>query len=318
MPFALILALTASLGIHLSVLFGPDFDLSTEPEDQALLAELRPLPKSLSPPVQKPAKPRPKKKAAHQGVESVASASPVMNVPVSSAQTLPEPEAEPAASLAEEVPITESSRLPGRGRILYRVDRGDDGFEIGKATSEWEINEGHYRLKLVTETSGLVWLFKSYRIDMESQGRLDAGGLKPERFSLRRNGVESDENASFDWEQMQIRLGNGAIHGLSAGAQDLLSFNFHLGFMPHSEVAKSLPIATGKKYGIYRLEMLGDEEIETPAGVMRTLHLRAPGTNTTELWLAYDYLLLPVKIRHSDAKGDSFVQIALHIQLSPE
>ena len=64
--------------------------------------------------------------------------------------------------------------------------------------------------------------------------------------------------------------------------------------------------------------MLGDEEIEVPAGVLRTLHLRAPGVNTTELWLAYDYLMLPVKIRHVDRKGDSLVQVAIKIEVSPE
>ena len=46
---------------------------------------------------------------------------------------------------------------------------------------------------------------------------------------------------------------------------------------------------------------------------MRTLHLRAPGVNTTELWLAYDYLLLPVKIRHVDNKGGILVQVATEI-----
>ena len=62
----------------------------------------------------------------------------------------------------------------------------------------------------------------------------------------------------------------------------------------------------------------GDEEIVVPAGTLRTLHLRAPGVNTTELWLAYDYLLLPVKIRHVDNKGNSLVQVATEIQLSQE
>lgn len=318
MPVALIIALAASLGIHLSVLFGPEMGLSTEPETPPLLAELRPLPKALAEPVHKPVKPKLRKALPRQGVESLASATPVISVPGESPDVAPERLAESQAMAAEEPPQSVASRLPERGRILYRVDRGDSGFEIGKATSEWAINDGRYRLNLETETTGLVWLFKAYRISMESQGRLDAEGLKPEHFAIRRNGADAGEKASFDWENMQIHLGDGATHPMAAGVQDLLSFNFHLGFMAHSEVANALPITTGKKYGIYRLEVLGDEEVDTPAGMMRTLHLRAPGTNTTELWLAYDYLLLPVKIRHTDAKGDSLVQIALHIQLSPE
>ena len=45
---------------------------------------------------------------------------------------------------------------------------------------------------------------------------------------------------------------------------------------------------------------------------------RAPGANTTELWLAYDYLMLPVKIRHLDPQGESLVQVATEILMSPE
>jgi hypothetical protein len=116
----------------------------------------------------------------------------------------------------------------------------------------------------------------------------------------------------------RFRVGDDAPQIMIQGTQDLLSFNYQLGFMPHPEVGSTLPIATGRKYGIYRLEVLGDEDIEIPAGVLRTLHLRAPGVNTTELWLAYDYLLLPVKIRFVDNKGDSLVQVATAIQLSPE
>ena len=38
----------------------------------------------------------------------------------------------------------------------------------------------------------------------------------------------------------------------------------------------------------------------------------------TELWLAYDYLLLPVKIRHVDNQGGSFVQVATAIRVGGE
>jgi hypothetical protein len=331
MPVAFFMALAASLGLHVAMLLGPEITLATEPETQPLWAELKPLPKSLGEAARKPPAARKKNPPAPTRT-TAAGASAVMRVPAALTPAAPEAAASasdsasdsPAGSASEasaphaEMPPPEVSRLPDHGRILYRVDRGDMGFEIGKATSEWDIDEGHYRLRLETETTGLVWLLKSYRIVMESEGRIASDGLRPERFSIRRNGADAGENAAFDWEQMLISVGNSAPQRMSPGAQDLLSFNYQLGFMPSPEVSNTLPITTGKKYGIYRLESLGDEQIETPAGVMRTLHLRAPGTNTTELWLAYDYLLLPVKIRHTDDKGDSFVQVALHIQLSPK
>jgi hypothetical protein len=321
MPFVLLIAFAASLGIHAAALFGPTIDLSTEPESLPLVAELRPLPKSLVEPLKKPEKvASAKARAAVRKIEASPSPTPVLSVPEASRElvTEPEPESEPSAPIPVAEPVPPPPRLPPRGIIHYRVDYGDRNFEIGRASSEWEIVDGAYRLSSVTETSGVVWLFKRYRITMESRGRLTDVGLKPENFSIKRNGVEAGEKVSFDWEQMLVRVGDDAPQIMSEGTQDLLSFNYQLGFMPHPEVGSTLPIATGRKYGIYRLEVLGDEQIEIPAGVLRTLHLRAPGVNTTELWLAYDYLLLPVKIRFVDNKGDSLVQVATAIQLSPE
>ncbi|MFZ2853397.1 MAG: DUF3108 domain-containing protein [Rhodocyclaceae bacterium] len=326
MPFALIFAFAASLGVHALALFGTDVELSTTPAPPPLVAELQPPPRPKSapsaaakPPAKPPARPKP---------------SPLLPsppVPQASAATLPDspaPEEAAVESTAEataespEAPPIEAaapeSRLPARGMIRYRVDRGDQGFAVGVSTHDWEVVDGAYRITALTETSGLAALFKPLRIELESRGRLTAEGLQPESFSIRRDGRETREKAVFDWTQMTVRIADSAAQALSHGAQDLLSFHYQLGFLPHPAADNTLPIATGKKYETYRIESLGDEEIEIPAGKLRTLHLRAPGDNTTELWLAYDYLLLPVKIRHLDRDGDSFVQVATEIRLSKE
>ena len=60
MPFALIAAALASLGIHAAVLFGPEFDLSPGPEPVLLQAEIVLKPRAV--PEQKPAAPVPAKK----------------------------------------------------------------------------------------------------------------------------------------------------------------------------------------------------------------------------------------------------------------
>ena len=328
MPFALLMALAASLGLHVAALFGPEIDLSTEPESVPLLAELKPMPMPKAPPdvlaqpqqpvtAKAPKPPKPPKPP--RKVEKVASASPVLSIPEASAvgaaaataAAAPDAPASGAAPpLASAPSAAIESRLPPHGLIRYRVDRGDSNFEIGVSRHEWEIADGRYRLTSLVETSGLVWLIKAYRIEMESRGWLTAEGLRPESFVIRRNGQETREKAVFDWENMTVRVGDRAEQALTLGAQDLLSFNFQLGYLAHPEAGSTMHIATGRKYGVYRIEVLGDEEIEVPAGVMRTLHLRAPGVNTTELWL-------PVKIRHVDSKGDSFVQVATQIQVSP-
>lgn len=332
MPVALIVAIAASLGIHVAALFGPDFDLSGPAENEPLQAELRPqpLPPPAAAPEKPPAKPVTSAKAKRRPSPELKSP-PVAPPPLASAETsawaLPRPGeaavAEPAPVPPESGPaeVVESEpapppRLPARMEIEYRVDRGDREFMIGRASQSWEIDGSHYRLRSRSETTGLAWLLRSYTIDMESVGELTADGLRPEYFRLRRNGGEADETADFDWQAMTVRVAGGPPQALFAGSQDLLSFNYQLGYLSFPEGGSSLGVATGKRYRIHRVENLGDEEITVPAGTFRTQHLRAPGDNATELWLAYDYLRLPVKIRHVDNKGDSLVQVATRISLN--
>ena len=336
MPVVLILAFAASFGLHAVMLFGPEVGLGGEPESVVLLAEIRPA----LPPVSMPSRTESvsaKKSSLQHRKKTAGKPPPSMPAPSEVSEASPEivPDTQDAASspgsMADmegvepdtssgpgelaETPISPESRLPPQGMIRYRVDRGDSNFAIGTALHEWAIDGERYRLTSRLETTGLVWLFRALRIDMESRGLLSADGLQPEVFTVLRNGEEAREKALFDWQAMTVRVGDRPAQVVARGTQDLLSFNYQLGFSLPRGMGGVLPIATGRKYGVYRLEVLGDEEIEIPAGIMRTLHLRAPGVNTTELWLAYDYLLLPVKIRHVDSRGESLVQVATEIRV---
>lgn len=332
---SLILALAVSIGIHFAVLFGSEMEKETMPEIVPILAELKPQPRPqpVVVPTSKPERPVAIKKKPRQKSETIASATPVLAVPEQKLEApspsdnppAPPPSTEAASEAiaptpeAPEEPVVApvEPRLPPRGIIHYRVDRGESNFEIGRARQEWEIGDGYYRLSSVIETTGLAWLLKAYRVEMESIGSVTSDGLRPDYFSIRRNGKEAREHASFDWQRMTVQVGKRPEQVLSEGAQDLLSFNYQLGFMSHAEAGSLLPLATGKKYTVYQLQVLGDEEIDVPAGEMRTLHLRAPGDSPIDLWLAYDYLLLPVKIRFVESDGDVYVQVATQIQTSP-
>ncbi|WP_313951312.1 DUF3108 domain-containing protein [Accumulibacter sp.] len=336
MPIVLIIAFATSMGMHALVLFGPDIDLSiaSEPPPR-LIAELLP-PPAAELPVEAPPKPvatAAKSRAAKRKPQVLAKRAPVLNVPESPAlipETPPGLAREPAsgsrstAALApaapspEALPVPAESRLPAQGMIHYRIDRGDQGFMIGESTHHWAMVDGTYRITAVTETNGLIALFKPLRIELESRGKLSAEGLVPERFVTRRKGRETNEQAEFDWDEMQVRIGKRPAQALRPGSQDLLSFHYQLGWVSDLATGTTLPIATGKKYEQYRIELIGDEEIKTPAGTFRSLHLRVPGESTTELWLAYDRSLLPVKIQHTDRDGAIYVQTATTIELSQE
>ena len=324
MPFVLVIAFALSFGAHGLLLFGPEVELPIASAPSPLVLELPPRVPAASP-VEPPAKPATRVAAKRRP----APRRPVLPTPAdSSAPEMgldPVPEAAPvlapAAAAEPEAPspATGESPFPARGMIRYRVDRGDQGFMIGYAIHDWEVVDGAYRITAVTETSGLVALFRPLRIELESRGRLTAAGLVPERFVIRRKGRETGEQADFDWAAGELRMPNRPAQALHPGAQDLLSFNYQLGLTLHKLAEGSgLSITTGKKYADYRLEIVGDEDIETPAGSFRCLHLHLPGVTTTDLWLAYDRALLPVKLQHTDRKGDIFVQVATAIELSQE
>ena len=345
MPRVLLVTLIISLGLHLAVLFGPDLELPDVPAPLPIVAELRPPPLPEPKPVESarrvperparkadvPRKAERKEPLPHAVRPPLSAATDRSEVPAPAVDTRIEVAADAAASEAvaaaqeypsvgEVAPATSSAepRLPARGVIRFRVDRGDSGFEIGRAYQEWEFAEGRYRLRSVIETTGLVRLLRTVFIEMESLGRYSGAGLQPDVFAIRRDTRKPRERALFDWETMRVKVGGRNEQPLDSGAQDLLSLYYQFGFLDLPATGQaSLPVATGKKYSTYRLEVLGDEEIEVPLGILRTLHLRAPGDNVTEFWLAYDYRMLPVKIRHLDSDGGSLVQVATEIQPGP-
>ncbi len=170
----------------------------------------------------------------------------------------------------------------------------------------------------MTETSGLIGLFRPLRVEVESRGRLTEAGLLPERFVTRHPGRGGGEQADFDWPQMQLHMADQPVQVLSPGAQDLLSLYYQVGLIADLKSGQELSVVTGRKYVHFRLEVVGEEEVDTPAGSFRCLHLRVPGVASTELWLAHERAMLPVKLKYLDRKGGLYIQLATAIELSQE
>jgi hypothetical protein len=322
MPFAFVLALAGSLVIHASALFGTDVELfGGGPEPIVLQAEILVPPKAApaalveaSAPVsaQPPVSKQPKKQTKPRKVDSTKSAPVALPV---------EPEA--VQEIAAEIPSTatvgpvEPAKpvLPASGAIRFAIYKDSLALQIGRAEHRWEFfADGRYRLTGFTETTGLAALIRPMRMENESAGRMVAGGLQPERFRIRKNGKDANENADFEWSTATVQLSrDGSVREIAPGTQDILSLNYQLAYLGKLAEGSMIGVVTGKKYERYALDSLGEEEIEVPAGRFRTLHLRAMTDNTTEIWIALDRERLPVKIRFTDKKGESFEQVATEL-----
>ena len=322
MPVALLAALLGSLAIHAAALVGMDVELfggGPEPEPAPLRAEIRPLPEAPpAPPDGAPrAAPAPVAKAARP--PRPASARPSAPAAAVAVLSAPEPEPEIAPEMPSTAPVTPAPPakpvLPATGTIQFVILKESLGFQVGRAEHRWEFGEdGRYRLTGITETSGLVSLFKPIRLETESAGRMVAGGLQPETYRTLKNGKDAGESADFDWSTGEVRLArDGSVQPIARGTQDILSLNYQLAYLGGLAEGSVIGVVTGRKYERYAVDSLGEEEIETPAGRFRTLHLRAMTDKTTEVWIALDRQHLPVRIRFTDKKGESFEQVATEI-----
>jgi hypothetical protein len=342
MPIALFAALAGSLAIHLAGLFGTDLELFGDgPEPQPLQAEIRPLPVvpvlaetplvSQSP-ASKPATTKPAKTMkAPKGAR--AKAAPVTPPALPAPESVPESSSgsslESPPEITSELPSTAAispppqlqqqpppkAILPAIGVIRFAIFKESLGLQVGRAEHRWAfLEDGSYRLTGITETSGLAALLKPLRLQVESSGRLVVGGLQPETLRTLKNGKATNENADFSWLTAEVTLSrDGSVRPIAPGTQDILSLNYQLAYLGQLADGASIGVVTGKKYERYALDSLGEEEIDTPAGHFRTLHLRAMTDSVTEIWIALDRGRLPVKIRFTDKKGESFEQVATEI-----
>lgn len=221
-------------------------------------------------------------------------------------------------------------QLPCRGHVRFNVTRGEQGFVMGQSVHHWNHDDKSYVLNSVTETTGLIALFRSVRVVWLSQGAFGHDGLHPHEFRTEKDGVRSDA-ATLDWPMMKLTLsdGNGRVREvpLQPGTQDVLSMFYQLGSLVsrtrenEGKDTKKLAddsfyVTTGRKLERYRFDILGDETLSLPQhGRQRTLHVRTlAGDQTIDVWLAYELRGLPIRIRYTDGKGDSYDQMADEIE----
>jgi len=323
-----LLAFVASALLHAAALVGPGWALPGDEEHEpppttldAVIARPAPRPEPAAPrPAAKPpaAKPRPQPlaqaaapapavAAPDQPAPAAAAAEPAAPAPPDVAPAVvPAPTLEPAA------PTPAPTALPGRGRQRYVITRGEGGFVIGQAVHTWEHDGFRYRLRSLTETTGLAALFKPAQVLQLSEGEVTAEGLRPREFRHER--VGGVDTASFDWLARRVAYG-GRSDAIVDGTQDMLSMYYQLVLLNPRQGVVEMPIATGRKLENYRFEVVGEESLALPKGERRALHLRTrSGNDSIQLWLHVGEGApargMPLKIRFVDRKGEIFDQVA--------
>lgn len=297
------LAIALSLLVHALMLVAPTVELPRgETPLPPLTAKLEPLPKLASAPVTAQ-KPRPKPART----QSVHQPQPAPPAPATQEEAQPAAETVSAAAPAEDA--RPAHPLPGQAQLTFTAYRGNGGLLLGEAVHRLHSGEGQYILTAVTQTTGLVGIFKSYLLTQTSTGEADAQGLRPRSFNeeKRQSGVTQSLGAEFDHQSKILRFSHGGSTALPEQAQDILSFLYQLSQLPLDLKTLPLAVSNGKKLEHYQLEVGDEEEIETPLGRLRALPLRkvrAAGEEGLEVWLGLEYRLLPVRIRQLERNGE--------------
>ena len=225
------------------------------------------------------------------------------------------------------VPDASGPTLPRRGELIYTLHLGSDNFNVGRAMFSWEADHGTYRLVSTSKTTGIVDLFRSQRLTYVSEGRLTEDGLRPENFAMSRmrRGRNDAAEAHLDWAARRLTYGRQAHKrtvDLPPASQDIASFAFQLALHPPAPGRVRLPITNGTHFEIYELEVMMEERIETPLGMLDALplkQLRKEGAESIEVWLAVHYRYLPVKVRFLDRDGNAAgEQVVSEIRISQQ
>lgn len=223
-----------------------------------------------------------------------------------SASTKPASKTMAAMNRTEQTTATQP--FPKHLQLTFTVYKGTGGLMTGEIRQQLDISGGRYTLKSVRQTSGLSSLRNSDRIIQDSRGKIVETGLQPEIFEQQMitRGDTQRLRVTFDRPAGKLHYSNGSESKLSADAQDSLSFLYQLSQLSMHAEFLPMSISDAAQLHQYQIEIGAKEDITTPMGKLRALHLRsmhARGEAYFEIWLGLEYRLLPVKFSQVDSSG---------------
>lgn len=286
----LALAIALSALLHAVILWLPYIQLPhAKVELPPLTARLAPLPKPVTQPAAKPEPENPITRSGNQASEK------------------------PAAQTMGKMDTTEESDsarpFPKHVRLTFVVHQSADGFLAGEIHHQLDIHGSSYILKATQHAAGLASLRNSDTLVQTSRGTIDIHGLQPQIFEeeeITKSGKQS-LHAAFDHAEKKLRFSDGGAVALPDEAQDSLSFMYQLSQLPMNGEFFPLPISDGTHLEQNQIEIGAKEDIATPMGKLRALHLRKmhiQGVAYFEIWLGLEYRLLPVKFSRVDGAGN--------------
>lgn len=207
--------------------------------------------------------------------------------------------------------------------VQAQYDLSMNGAAIAVMQETFEIRNGAYQAVSETQAIGVFALVQRRPGRVTSNGEVGSSGLRPKTFDgTRGTGDARRVHAEFDWKEGMLTMshdGRTDTAALPAGAQDRLSVMYQFLFLDPAKL-KDLVFAmtNGRKLDQYRYTIGPDTAIDTPLGRMAVIHLvkqHAAGETATEIWLAREHRLMPVKMRIVEDDGKRYEQVISRLEI---
>ncbi|MGA7749372.1 MAG: DUF3108 domain-containing protein [Gallionella sp.] len=295
-------AIALSVLVHAAILWLPYVQLPhAKVELPPLSVRLEPLPK-------------PVEQIAGQSESAKSEPANPISKPDSSSTAKPLSKAMAAMNKSDEP--TQTHPFPRHLHLTFIVYKDADGSRTGEIRHQLDIHGSRYSLRSERQTAGLASLRNSDRIVQTSYGKIGDHGLQPDTFEkeeITDSGKRSLQ-ATFDWAAQKLHFSNGSEISLPADAQDVLSFMYQISQLPMNGEFFTMPISDGMQLQQDQIEIGTKEDLATPMGKLRALHLRKMHADREayfEIWLGLEYRLLPVKFRQIDSSGNMIEEFVI-------
>jgi hypothetical protein len=223
--------------------------------------------------------------------------------------------------LAAALPAFAAVTPPQAVQAQYELSM--NGTPIAVMQETFDTSNGSYQAISETQAIGLFALVQRRPGRVTSSGEVDSNGLKPKTFDgTRGTGDARRVHADFDWTAGTLTFahdGRSETAALPPGTQDRLSVMYQFLFLDPAKL-KGLAFAmtNGRKLDQYRYNIGPDTAIDTPLGRLAVIHLvkqHAAGETATEIWLAREHRLMPVKMRIIEDDGKRYEQLISRLEI---
>ncbi len=214
---------------------------------------------------------------------------------------------------------------PKKIDLGYTALLGEQKFEAGLATLKFEHDNGRYKLRIVGRGRGITALLYPGIFSGESEGRITAEGLRPDKYIEERGNPDKRRETIFDHEKGLLRIPEKDPIPFEGSPQDPLTWIVQFYFAMPKGNAVTFSVGTSRRMDVYTLNRVGDEVLDVPTGnpdpvtgmretkkVMTQVWKgeRKPDADgkpngSAQFWLAPEFHYVPFRLKVVSAQGRS-------------